>query len=167
MQPLDILAKISHEKLDAMLGELNSGQLKTVVKAGGLSTRVPASAVSPSARRRVLAKRVRDGIAKEHEPLASELIYQWLLHHRREMLIDYLDAVGVKHVRGETEETFTKTIPEDKLVNAALALRTKYEPVDVAIYVLYLDYHQEADAFSQEPRVLALFGRDGSESAKA
>ena len=167
MQPLDILAKVPEEKLEAMLGELNSGQLKAVARAGGLSTRVPASAVSPSARRRVLARRIREGIVKEQGDLAGELLYQWLLHHRRDMLVDYLDAIGVKHVRGETEETFTKTIPEDKLLSAALALRSKYDPVDVAVYVLYLDYHQEADVYSHEPRIVALLGQSDVREAEA
>ncbi len=156
MQPLEILRRVPEEKLDAILSELNSGQIKRVLKTADLSTRVPASAVSPSARRRALARRVRDGIAKDRDDLASELLYQWLLNHRRQMLVDYLEAIEVKHVNGETEETFTKTVPEDKLIGAALGLRGSYEPMDVAIYVLYLDHHQEADVYSHDDRILGM-----------
>ena len=150
MHPVEIAKRIGPEKLEAILSELNTAQLKSVLKAGGLPHKTPPAVVTPSARRRHLAKRAARALEQENAGAAGELFYQWLLHRRRKMLADYLTRLGVKHVNGETEESFTKTVPRDHLLQEARALMSHYDPQDVAIYVMFLDHHQESDVFTNE-----------------
>lgn len=153
MSPDTILSTLDQAKLESMIQDFNSGQFKAVLRAGGLQTKVPSACVLQKARRRIWSRRILDGIKENRQGIAGELIYQWLLNHRRQMLVDYLNALGVKHVRGETEETFTKTIPEENLINEAVKLMERYEPRDVAIYTLFLDYHQESGVYTGNPRI--------------
>ena len=148
MQPYEIVSHFSEKKLAEIFSELNSGQFKAVLRDGGLSTKVPPSCVLQKARKRIWTKRIKDGLAAEKQELASALLYHWLLFHRRKMLIDYLDGLEVKHMRGETEETFTKTVPQDRLLAEAEKLMARYDAQDVAAYVLFLDYHQDSDVFA-------------------
>ncbi|MCD6496737.1 MAG: hypothetical protein J7M25_00320 [Deltaproteobacteria bacterium] len=163
MQPIEIIDGIQTEKLDAILSELNSAQCKAVLKAGSLATKLPPGKVSQKARKKAWGQRIRDGLAHDNDALASELLYQWILHHRRDMLTKYLNSIGVENVRGETEESFTKTVPEPKLIEAALALCKDNDPVEVAMYVLYLDYHQDSHVFGSDDRILSLLSGNTSE----
>jgi hypothetical protein len=160
MRPYEIVSNFSEHKLAEILAQLNSGQFKSVLRDGGLSTKVPPSCVLQKARKRIWTKRIKDGLAAENEALASALLYHWLLFHRRQMLIDYLDKLGVKHVRGETEETFTKTVPQDRLLAEAKNLTAKYDAQDVAAYVLFLDYHQDSEVFTRESFISAALQKE-------
>ncbi len=154
MQPIEIARRAGEDKIHAILSELNTAQLRAVLKQAGLSTKVPPALAVPSAKRRHLAQRVAKAIQDGNEDAASELFYQWLLHRRRRMLADYLSALGVKHVNGETEESFTKTVPADRLHQEARLLMTKYDPQDVAIYLFYLDHHQESRVYEEDRTLL-------------
>ena len=164
MSPETILNQLSEEKITSIFGELNSGQLKSVLRAGGLKTKVPSACVLQKARRRIWSRRIKEGLEDNKEGLADELIYQWLLHHRRPMLMDYLDSLGIKHIRGETEESFTKTVPENKLLDEAQQLMERHDPQDVAIYTLFLDHHQGSEVFETNPLVLGALSGKGSET---
>jgi hypothetical protein len=166
MTPAEIVSRLPREKIEEILSELNSGQYKAVLRAGGLSTKVPSACVLQKARRRIWSKRIREGLGSGREALASELLYQWLLFHRRQMLMDYLDGLGVSHVRGETEETFTKTVPPGKLTERAFELMKEHDARDVAIYVLFLDHHQESDVFAEQDRILQALGSSSPPSTE-
>jgi hypothetical protein len=154
MRPIDICQRLGAERLVSIAEELNSQQLKTTLKKGDVSTKVPSSVVSQKARRRIFTDRLNSGIAGNNEGLADSLLYEWLLHHRRSMLVAYLDALKVKHQAGETEESFLRTVPPDTLRKAARDLSQKYPPHEAAAYVLYLDHHQESSVFSTDPEVV-------------
>ncbi len=158
MHPTDICRKLGPDKINAICQELNSNQLKSTLRRGGLHTKVPSRMVSQRARRKLWSERVGKSLKQEppNDEVAEHLLYEWLLHHRRKLLMAYLDRVGVKHQGGETDETFTKTVPPETLREAALALATEHDPVDVATYVLFLDHHQESDVFSGDQDILAM-----------
>lgn len=153
MSPEQIVSSLPKEKIESMIQDLNSGQFKSVLRAGGLQTKVPSACVLQKARRRIWSRRILEGLEEKTLGIAGELIYQWLLNHRRQMLVDYLNGLNIKHVRGETEETFTKTIPEEKLIKEALQLMERYDPQDVAIYTLFLDHHQESTVYSTNIKI--------------
>lgn len=155
MDPTAILSRLSKEKIEAIIGELNSGQLKAVLRRSELGVKVPPGCVLQKARRKIWASRILEELDEKNDEVSGELFYQWLLNHRRPLLMSYLDALKVKHVRGETEESFTKTIPRERLISEAIFLMDRYDPQDVAIYTLFLDHHQQSDHFSSAERILA------------
>lgn len=150
MKPLDITRKIGPEKIENMVDELNSGQFKRILNAGGVPTRIPSSVLSLKARSRLWKDRLLESLSGQNHDIASTLIYEWLLGRRRSMLERYLDILKVKHRRGETDETFLKTIPEETLRSSAQELARDFPPQDVAIYVHFLDHHQQAAVFALE-----------------
>ncbi len=158
MQPLDICSRLGAERITDICQQLNSNQLKTTLRKGDLNIKVPSRVVSQKARRKLWAGRVVASLEKHNEEVADSLLYEWLLNHRRKMLIEYLDAIGVKHQGGETEETFTKTVPPEELLKAARNLAAVHPADEVAAYVLYLDYHQESDVYTSAPDVVAMLG---------
>lgn len=157
MNPLEICKRLGPKRIDGIIGELNSNQLKTTLRHGDLTVKVPSRIVSQKARRRLWGERIQAAMANENELIADSLLYEWLLYHRRPMLMEYLDAIGVKHQGGETEETFTKTVPAETLVKAAEELARRRDAAEVAAYVLYLDHHQESNVFSAVESILAMF----------
>jgi len=158
MRPIDICTRLGAERITTICEQLNSNQLKTTLRQANLNTKVPSRVVSQKARRKIWAGRVVASLENDNEEVADHLLYEWLLHHRRKMLIEYLDSIGVKHQGGETEETFTKTVPVEQLLTAARNLAAMHPADEVAAYVLYLDHHQESDVFSTAPDIVALLG---------
>jgi hypothetical protein len=156
MRPIDICQRLGADRITAICEELNSNQLKTTLRKGALNIKVPSRVVSQRARRKLWAGRVVASLEKDNEEVADSLLYEWLLNHRRKMLITYLDAIGVKHQGGETEETFTRTVPPEDLLQAARDLVATHPPFEVAAYVLYLDHHQESDVYTSAPDIVAL-----------
>lgn len=156
MRPIDICSRLGAARITSICEQLNSNQLKTTLRKANLNTKVPSRVVSQKARRKLWAGRVVASLEKDNEDVADNLLYEWLLHHRRKMLIEYLDSIGVKHQGGETEETFTKTVPVEQLLTAARNLAAMHPSDEVAAYVLYLDHHQESDVFTSTPDIVAL-----------
>lgn len=156
MHPLQICKKLGNSRILAICDELNSNQLKTTLRKGGINPKSSARVVSQKAKRKLWSERVQKGVEQENAELAQSLLYEWLLYHRRPLLVEYLDRVGVKHQGGETEDTFTKTVPAPLLREAALAIARTRDPKEVAAYVLFLDHHQESDVFGSDPAILAL-----------
>lgn len=156
MQPSVICQKLGADRLTRICDELNSTQLKTTLRKGAVSIKAPSRMVSQKARRRLWSERLVKALERGNEELAQSLLYEWLLHHRRSLLILYLDRIGVKHQGGETEETFTRTVPAETLVGEALELAKEQDPVEVAAYVHFLDHHQESDVFAQSPALRGL-----------
>lgn len=156
MQPSVICDKLGADKLIRICDELNSTQLKTTLRKGDVSTKAPSRMVSQKARRRLWSERLVRALERGNDELAQSLLYEWLLHHRRNLLILYLDRIGVKHQGGETEETFTRTVPAETLVEEALELAKEQDPVEVAAYVHFLDFHQESEVFLQSAALCGL-----------
>lgn len=162
MNPGELLSHLGQAKIESILEELNSGQMKSVLRTAGKSVKVPSGCVLQKARRKIWSRRIEEGLQSDDGQVASELLYQWLLHHRRSMLVDYLNALGVEHVRGETEDSFTKTLPRERLVGEALKLMERHDAQEVACYVLFLDHHQESDVFAGSQEIMEALRGSGS-----
>lgn len=66
--------------------------------------------------------------------IAGNLIRGWLLKKHKNMLIDFLDALGLPHKDGVVED-LPDTMDEAKLRGAVDALLAKYPPEAVAVYL--------------------------------
>jgi beta-mannanase len=66
--------------------------------------------------------------------VTSNLLRTWLLKKYKQMLADFLDALGIVHKEGVVEE-LPATIDEAKLRAAVETLVAKYPPEAVAVYL--------------------------------
>jgi hypothetical protein len=66
--------------------------------------------------------------------VTSNLLRSWLLKKHKQMLADFLDALGIVHNEGVVEE-LPATIDEAKLRAAVETLVAKYPPEAVAVYL--------------------------------
>ena len=64
----------------------------------------------------------------------GNLIRNWLLKKHKDMLVDFLDGLGIPHKEGVVED-LPKTIDDAKLHAAVDALLAKYPPEAVAVYL--------------------------------
>jgi hypothetical protein len=68
------------------------------------------------------------------ELVAGNLLRTWLLKKYKQMLIDFLDALGITHQEGVVDE-LPAAMDEAKLRAAVDALLAKYQPEVVAVYL--------------------------------
>jgi hypothetical protein len=68
------------------------------------------------------------------EMVTSNLIRTWLLKKHKQMLADFLDALGIAHQEGVVEE-LPPAMDEAKVRAAVDALLAKYPPEAVAVYL--------------------------------
>jgi len=68
------------------------------------------------------------------ELVAGNLLRTWLLKKHKQMLADFLDALGIAHQEGVVED-LPKTMDDAKLRAAVESLLTKYPPEAVAVYL--------------------------------
>ena len=68
------------------------------------------------------------------EAVTGNLIRTWLLKKHKQMLVDFLDALGIAHQEGVVEE-LPETMDEAKVRPAVEALLAKYPPEAVAVYL--------------------------------
>jgi hypothetical protein len=149
MKPADICIKyLGPERLDAILEELSSPQIKAVLKEGDVKLKAPAGYVSQQKRREQWSAKIRAGIEAGNQALAAELLQQWLLNHRRALLIAYLDRLEVKHRQGETDESFLIARPAEKIREAASwLLEQEQDHAAAQAYLLYIAHQQRATVF--------------------
>ena len=69
------------------------------------------------------------------DALASHLLQGWLLGANKEMLNDFLDALGIAHEEDGTVEELGEAPPKEKLSAAVTGLLAKYPAEKVAIYL--------------------------------
>jgi hypothetical protein len=91
----------------------------------------------PSVRRQPAALKVRAlraWLARERdEALAGEMLRSYFLGPRKDMVVAFLDATGVKHKEGEVEGG---SGPDPaKVPDAIKALLAKHDPEDVRLYL--------------------------------
>ncbi len=99
-----------------------------------------------------------------NDQLALALLLEWLMRHHRNMLVDYLDFLGVTHRQGETDEDFCATREPEKLREGVDALLKKYPAAHVATYVLLIGHLQETPVYDQTPAVLTALGMSAKEA---
>src|ERR1017187_96270 len=68
------------------------------------------------------------------EPVTANLIRTWLLKKHKQMLIDFLDALGITHQEGVVED-LPPAMDEAKVRAAVEVLLAKYPPEAVAVYL--------------------------------
>ena len=166
MTPLEICSHLGQETIDAYYNELSGKEVRAVLKAGGTSSGVPKTAYTKAARLKAWRKRFDGEFGSGNGQLALALLIEWLMRHHREMLVDYLDFLEVKHTQGETDEDFCETNTPDKLREGAQMLLGKYPPSHVATYLLLVGHLQETNVFDQTPDLLEGLGLSKDAAAK-
>jgi hypothetical protein len=69
------------------------------------------------------------------DTLATHLLQSWLLTSQKEMLCDFLDALGIAHESDGTVENLPECPPKEKIAAAVTQLRAKYPSQAVTIYL--------------------------------
>jgi hypothetical protein len=82
------------------------------------------------------------------DALAAHLLQAWLLGANKEMLCDFLDALGIKHEDDGTVDELPAAAPKEKIAGAVSRLLEKYPAETVAVY---LHAFREMDSAVQWP----------------
>ncbi len=164
MKPIQICQHLGQGHIDAYYDELSGKEVRAVLRAGGCSVNVPPSAYTQAARRRAWRRRFDSEFEAANDQLALALLLEWLMRHHRNMLVDYLDFLGVTHRQGETDEDFCATREPEKLREGVDALLKKYPAAHVATYVLLIGHLQETPVYDQTPAVLTALGMSAKEA---
>jgi hypothetical protein len=152
MKPSEIcLTILKKEKLLSIVEELTNPQVKTVLKEGDVKVKLPSGYVTQQKRRELWSSKIIASVEQGNELAAAELLQQFLLNHRRQVLIDYLDRLEVKHRQGETDESFLVSRPKERLREAAAWLLEHHDRAETTAYLLYVAYQQRSTAFDDWP----------------
>lgn len=140
-------AVLGKERIEAALTELSSPQIKAILKEGAAKMKLPGGYVSRQKRRKIWSARVLASMDEGNKDLAAEFLQQWLLNHRRPMLIRFLDELGAKHTQGETDDSFLLTATKENALEAGAALFGDYDRVEVIAYLRYIAFQQRSKVF--------------------
>src|SRR5215217_5370348 len=72
---------------------------------------------------------------KQNEGVAAHLLQIWLIGAHKELLCDFLDALGIAHDENGTIENLPDAPPREKLQAAVDTLLTKHDRGVVAVYL--------------------------------
>lgn len=72
---------------------------------------------------------------KQNEGVAAHLLQIWLIGAHKQLLCDFLDALGIAHDENGTIEELPPAPPKDKLAGAIDTLLEKHNPTVVAVYM--------------------------------
>lgn len=87
-------------------------------------------ALAPERRAKYLAQ-----LPNVSDAIAARALVSYHLERQRPMMAAFLDSLGISHDNGLiTEETVAKP-DADKLKTAAAELSTKFDPIDVSVYL--------------------------------
>jgi hypothetical protein len=78
------------------------------------------------------------------ELITGNLIRAWLVKKHKNMLVDFLDALGIQHNEGVVED-LPESMADDKLKPAIDALLAKYPQEAVAVYLHAFNDMNEAN----------------------
>ena len=87
------------------------------------------------------------------DALATHLLQAWLLGANKQMLCDFLDALGIAHAEDGTVEEIPASPPKEKISAAVDQLLAKYPAEVVAIY---LHAFRDMDSSAQWPPLSAI-----------
>lgn len=150
MQPATICRSfLGGSQLATVVDLLSSPQLKAVLREAKIKVNKGGGYVSIKKKRRDAAAKITAAIEANDDEAASELLQQWLLNHRRPMLIAYLDLLEVKHSAGETDQTFLISCSAEAIRAAALRLTEQYPRHEVQAYLYYIAYQQKSAVFER------------------
>lgn len=72
---------------------------------------------------------------KQNEGVAAHLLQIWLVGLHKQLLCDFLDALGISHDENGTIDNLPPSPPKEKLQEAVNTLFSKHEPSVVAVYL--------------------------------
>jgi hypothetical protein len=148
MKPAEICMNIlGKTKLEAILQELSVPQVKAILSEGDVKVKLPAGYASQQKRRQLWSAKILAAIEQGNQTLCAEMLQQWLLNHRRQLLIDFLDRLEVKHRHGETDESFLIARSADRIRAEAKSLLGVHDRAEAAAYLAYIAYQQKATVF--------------------
>ncbi len=165
MKPIEICTHLGNDKVDSYYGELSGKEVRAVLKAGGSHSNTPGTAFTQKARRKVWRKRFDLEFEKNNEQLALAFLIEWLMRRHRNMLVEYLDFLGVKHKQGETDEDFCETHSPQKLREGATMLLAKHPHHEVGTYLLLVGHLQETKIYDETPELLEAVGMPTGETS--
>jgi hypothetical protein len=142
-------AYLGGELLAEIVDAFSSPQIKAVLKEGGLKVKTSGGFVTQKKRRAIWSAKILGALENGSDEVASELLQQWLLHHQREVLVDYLDGLGVKHRAGETDDSFLFSKSADLLREQAGRLMERHPRQIVGAYLAYIAFQQKSNVFDE------------------
>lgn len=139
MNSSEICKQVGERTWKQWMNELPSGVLKKLLMESKLSTTRSLAHLSTQHRNEDWIQRLWNNIHNPHVAMAT--LYTWLGTCRRPMLTAFLDALGVPHKEGLTEEDFWNSQNDSALQQAAQQLIQEHiqNPVEVATYLLFLE----------------------------
>lgn len=87
------------------------------------------------------------------DEIGEQLLQVWLLKSRQEMLVQFLDALGIEHDEDGSVEDLPDNLDGDKLAGAVDALLAKFPAPEVIIY-LHMFQHQTDDGWPALAEIL-------------
>jgi hypothetical protein len=78
------------------------------------------------------------------EPITANLVRTWLLKKYKDMLVDFLNSLGITHNEGVVDD-LPATMDDGKLKTAIDLLISKYPPEVVAVYLNAFNDMNEVD----------------------
>lgn len=117
--------------------------------------------IDPVARRAAAVARLRkffEGQDRNQDEIAFKLIYDMLAGKRRPMIVDFLDAHGIVHEDGLTDDLAKlNELTVEELRGSFAALAAKYPPCDVALYFFFTggdrDFRDLAGRLAEMPEL--------------
>jgi hypothetical protein len=91
------------------------------------------------------------------DALAAHLIQAWLLGAQKQMLCDFLEALGIAHEPDGTVEELPAAPPKEKIAAAVAQLLAKYPAEHVAVY---LHAFRDMDSAVQWPALDEVLGQE-------
>ena len=148
MKPAEICTAIlGTTKIESILQELTAPQVKAILSEGDVRVKLPAGYVSQAKRRQAWTAKIVSAVEEGNQTLCAELLQQWLLNHRRKMLIDFLDHLEVKHRHGETDESFLISHSVERVRADAAWLLAQHDRAEATAYLVYIAYQQRSTVF--------------------
>lgn len=150
MAPDEICRRFGETRFKEMFGAMNALTMKRVLQEAGISTVRQPSHTSTKKRNEDWANRLWRLTGQGAQRGYTALFQQWLVTQRNVLLCTYLDALGVKHQSGLTDEDFLNDRPEVLLQEEAKKLLddARFDRRDVAAYLLFLDYSNQTERFA-------------------
>lgn len=149
LAPSELCKRLGEAKFKEMFLSINSAAMKASLMEVGLSATRHMNHTSLRKRNEAWASQLWM-LVSAGKPCCKVLLFEWLRQKKGEMLVAFLDAIGVPHQKGLTDADFMKEVPEEKLVVAGqkLLAHPSFDQREVATYLLFLDFSNETNKFS-------------------
>ena len=128
-----LLAELDPQRFAALYASLPADMRNALDApvARVLNARLSSARRQPDA---LKARALRAWLAKERdEALAGEMLRSYFLGPRKDLVVAFLDATGVKHKEGQIEDDYRPDAA--KVPDAISAMRKAHDPHDVRLYL--------------------------------